>query len=88
MTRPLPDEPAEVIGIVAAVLGVEPEAVARVSSFAGNRLFRVSHSTKPRASFFKFGSMADVAREHLARRLAAEAGVPVPGFRQVRRCAR
>jgi antitoxin (DNA-binding transcriptional repressor) of toxin-antitoxin stability system len=78
MSPPLPEDPGDVETLAAAVLGVEPVAVSRVPSFAGNRVFRVSRPSRQRAVFFKFGSSADIAREHHALVLAADSGVPVP----------
>lgn len=78
MSPPLPGDLDDVETLAAAVLGVEPVAVSRVPSFAGNRVFRVSRPSRQRAVFFKFGSSADIAREHHALVLAADSGVPVP----------
>ena len=75
MSAPLPDLSEEVALIAASVVdGVV--SVTRVPSFAGNRVFHVTHQSG--AEFFKFGSAADIAREHTAIGVASAAGVPVP----------
>lgn len=75
MNAPLPESAGEVAPIAATVLDGEMFVV-RVSSFAGNRVFRVTHRSGTK--FFKFGSAPDIAREHTALGIATAAGVPVP----------